>query len=210
MALKVDYVVRETATNLTPQHHPHARVDPHRRRVAGARRRRAFLLSQGVDNATDRWQGRHRVHRLHEARRHPGAEGRGAGATSTTTPRSSEVDYVDQDEAYEEFKELFADQPELHRDGRRPRSCRRRSGSCPSTKDADVVAGAGRARSRTRPACDEVVFATEAVQRDPGDLQQDRRRASSSSPSSCCSSPPACSSSTRSAWRCSPGGARSR
>ena len=41
MALKLDYVVRETATNLAPQLHAHARVHPHGRGVARARRRGA-------------------------------------------------------------------------------------------------------------------------------------------------------------------------
>ena len=79
--------------------------------------------------------GRRRVHRLHEARRHGRPARRRRTATSTRTRRSSRSRYVDQPEAYEEFKTLFPDSPEMTeslRIERMPPS----SASCPSPTTA--------------------------------------------------------------------------
>ena len=57
MALKIDYVVRETATNLAPQPHPHPRVDAHRRRVAVAGRRVAACCARASTTPPQRWKG---------------------------------------------------------------------------------------------------------------------------------------------------------
>ena len=92
---KVDYVVRETASNLAPQLHHHARLGHDRGRVAGARRRVADA-APGRAERHPPLAGRHRVHRVHEARTPPRTRSTRSSRTSQDNPQIQTFTYVDQ------------------------------------------------------------------------------------------------------------------
>ena len=192
-----------------PQRHPHAGVDPHRGRVAVAVRVGRSCCSQGVDNATDRWQGRHRVHRLHEARRHPGRRQDSVEQRPRGQPRRQGGHLRRPGGDLRGVQDALRGPDGADRDGVARGAAHRRSGSRPSTKDPDVVQALGET-FETKPGVYEVVFAFEVGE------GASRRRSTRSASGSCIGRGPpaagrrACSSSTRSAWPCSPGGARSR
>ena len=206
MAIKLDYVARETATNLT-RNVTLTLASILTVVVSLTLFGSAFMLNQGVNNANDRFKGG--IEFIVFLQPESTQEQKDSMlADLEANPDVREVTYVDQDETYEEFKRIFEGQTAAHRDGVAggpaavvPRRAR-------VTKDPEVVRAlgdtfqdkAGRLRGGVR---------LRGGEGHPGDLQQDRRAVPASPPVSCCS-PPACSSSTRSGWRCSPVGARSR
>ena len=147
VALKVDYVVKETGRNLVRNPlltHRHRRcASPSPSRLVGV----SLLIRQAVNNATERWQGgiEFIVYMNPDAtpgadrRRRPGPRREPAGRVATT--------YLDKDAAFEEYREIFEeDSPELVERGhaRRP---------------ADVVQGqADRPRARGRRLADPAVL----------------------------------------------------
>ena len=205
---KIDYVVRETTSNLARNFTltlASIMTVVVSLSLVGA----SLMLRQGVRERHQALAGRHRVRGLHERRRHPGADRRGRQGPRRQ-PRGREHRPTSTSrQSYEEFKKLFADSAGDGRQRRRPRSCRRRSGSCPVDKDAEVVealgeqyseqAGGARGRLRRRPPSGRCSELSAALHR--RHLRHRRRS---------CSAPPSCWSSTPSAWPCSPAGARSR
>ena len=112
MAIKLDYVARETATNLT-RNVTLTLASILTVVVSLTLFGSAFMLNQGVNNANDRFKGGIEFIVFLQPDVDPGAEGLGASATSRPTPTSREVTYVDQDETYEEFKRIFEGQTQL-------------------------------------------------------------------------------------------------
>ena len=208
MAIKLDYVVRETATNLTRNvtltlatiltvvvsltlFGSALHAQPGREQ-----RQRSLSRAASSSSSSCNPSRRQEQQRLDRA------------ATSRPTPTFATITYVDQDETYEEFKRIFEGATRAHRDGLArgaaavvPRGARR-----PRTPRSSKALGeqfedeARRLRGGVR---------HRGGEGHPGDVQQDRRARSCWPPASCWSRR-ASSSSTRSAWRCSPAGARSR
>ncbi len=71
-----------------------------------------FLFNYAVDNATARWEGGIEFVVWMDPEASPEQDGAILEAISTS-PDIRDYTYVDQDQAYEEFKEIFADTPEL-------------------------------------------------------------------------------------------------
>ena len=205
MAIKLDYVARETATNLT-RNVTLTLASILTVVVSLTLFGSAFMLNQGVNNANDRFKGgiEFIVFLQPESTQE---QKDSVQADLEANPDVREVTYVDQDETYEEFKRIFEGQTQLietvspevlppsfrvapgHQGPRRGAGARR-----------DLPGQGRRLRGGVR---------LRGGEGHPGDVQQDRRALPPRVRRSC-SSPPASSSSTRSAWRCSPDGARSR
>ena len=159
MALKVDYVAREVGSNL-------------RRNitltlasiitvfVSLALVGVAFLTRQGVQNATQRWQGGVEFIIFMQ----PTATEDQLAAVQEAldeSPQVDSVDFIDQQEAYEEFTELFADSPEMVQSVTPeilPPSYRVE----PTDKDVDVIRALG-SEFESKPGVKQVVFAAEAI-----------------------------------------------
>ncbi|MBL8777880.1 MAG: ABC transporter permease [Acidimicrobiales bacterium] len=159
MAIKVDYVAREVGSNL-------------RRNitltlasiitvfVSLALVGVAFLTRQGVQNATQRWQGGVEFIIFMQ----PTATEDQLAAVQEAldeSPQVDSVDFIDQQEAYEEFTELFADSPEMVQSVTPeilPPSYRVE----PTDKDVDVIRALG-SEFESKPGVKQVVFAAEAI-----------------------------------------------
>ncbi len=159
MALKVDYVAREVGSNL-------------RRNVTltlasiitvfvslalvGV----AFLTRQGVQNATQRWQGGVEFIIFMQ----PTATEDQLNAVQEAleeSPQVDSVDFIDQQEAYDEFTDLFADSPEMVQSVTPeilPPSYRVE----PTDKNVDVIRALG-STFETMSGVKQVVFAAEAI-----------------------------------------------
>ena len=111
MAVSIDYVVRETATNLRRNllmtWRPCSRWPCRSRCVGGA-----LLLKQGVANATVQWRGGVELSIFMDPRRHR-PRPTPSSAELKTMPEVKTLSYVGQEAAFEEFKTMFADQPDL-------------------------------------------------------------------------------------------------
>lgn len=120
----------------------------------------AFLLRQGVASATERWQGGVEFIVFAD----PAASGRqliDLRDDLRDDPRVRQVVYVDQDEAYEEFSEMFADQPavlEVVTPDQLPASFK----VVPVEADSQIV-GAIAADFEQRPGVYDVVVALDVV-----------------------------------------------
>lgn len=159
MALKVDYVAREVGSNL-------------RRNITltlasiltvfvslslvGV----AFLTRQGVQNATQRWQGGVEFIVFLQP---TATEDQIASVQQSLdeSPQVATVDFIDQDEAYTEFTDLFADSPEMVQSVTPeilPPSFRVE----PKDKNVDVIRALG-STFETMSGVKQVVFAAEAI-----------------------------------------------
>ncbi len=209
MALKVDYVLKETGRNLI-RNLLLSIATVVVVIVAVALVGGSLLVRQAVGNATERWRGRHRVHRLHEPRRRPGPDRRRRlraldeapqvdelSSTSTRTPPS------------QEYKDIFEeDSPELIEASSRRPTCPRRSRSKPVNPEREVVDSLVRQFGQ-QAGVYKVIAATDAIRSIERisnilsvgmaivALALHRRRA-------------CCSSASPSRRPCSPGGGRSR
>ena len=144
-----------------PQPADDARRDHHGRGLAvRARRRAAAVAARRPRHAAV--EGRRRARDLHERQRDRrpdrGAQPR-ARRTTGTSARSS---YLTKEDAYEEFKRLFQDQPDLVADHRPPRRCPRRSGSRPSRPSSPRRSPTA---IETQPGVDEVKTAAKEVKK---------------------------------------------
>lgn len=111
MAIKLDYVVRETATNLV-RNITLTLATILTVVVSLTLFGSALLLNQGVDNANERFRGGIEfivyLHPEHTVDQRASIE-----RDLETNPDVVRADFVDQDETYEEFKRLFQDSPQL-------------------------------------------------------------------------------------------------
>jgi cell division transport system permease protein len=161
MALKVDYVLKETGTNLfrniTLTLASMVTVAVSLSLVGSA-----FLLRQGVDNATARWKGgiEFIVFMNPEATE---AQSQAVAGRLDESPDVRKVSYVDQAEAYEEFKTLFAGSPEMV-ESVTPEILPPSYRVAPKVADAEVISALGQ-QFETQPGVREVVFAFDTVRK---------------------------------------------
>ena len=159
MAIKLDYVVRETATNLT-RNVTLTVASILTVVVSLTLFGSAWMLNQGVNNANDRFKGgiEFIVFLQPESTQEQKDSVR---ADLEANPDVREVHYVDQDETYEEFKRIFEGQTQLIETVTPevlPPSFRVE----PVTKDPDVVQALGDT-FRAKAGVYEVVFAFQVV-----------------------------------------------
>lgn len=159
MALKVDYVAREVGSNLR-RNITLTLASVITVFVSLALVGVAFLTRQGVQNATQRWQGgvefivflqpaatQDQIDSVQEA--------------LDENPQVASVDFVDQQEAYDEFVDLFRESPEMVQSVTPeilPPSFRVE----PKDKNVDVIRQLG-STFETKPGVKQVVFAAEAI-----------------------------------------------
>ena len=163
MALKIDYVARETAANLTRNVTltlASVLTVVVSLTLAGS----AFMLNQGVNNANDRFKGgiEFIVYLQPTATQDQKASIQRA-LESNPEVKDNGVTYVDQDATYQEFKRLFGDSPQLVETVTAdilPPSFK----VAPKVQDPDVVQALGN-QFRDKPGVYDVVFAFEVVRR---------------------------------------------
>ncbi|MET0902166.1 MAG: permease-like cell division protein FtsX [Acidimicrobiales bacterium] len=159
MAIKLDYVVRETATNLT-RNVTLTLASILTVVVSLTLFGSAFMLNQGVNNANDRFKGgiEFIVFLQPESTQEQKDSVR---ADLEANPDVRDVTYVDQDETYEEFKRIFEGQTQLI-ETVSPEVLPPSYRVAPVTKDPDVVRALGET-FQTKAGVYEVVFAFEVV-----------------------------------------------
>jgi cell division transport system permease protein len=159
MAIKLDYVVRETATNLT-RNVTLTLASILTVVVSLTLFGSAVMLNQGVNNANDRFKGGIEfIVFLEPASTQDQKDSIRADLDSN--PDVREVTYVDQDETYEEFKRIFEGQTQLI-DTVSPEVLPPSFRVAPETKDPDVVRALGNTFDG-KAGVYEVVFAFEVV-----------------------------------------------
>jgi cell division transport system permease protein len=161
MAIKLDYVARETATNLT-RNVTLTLASILTVVVSLTLFGSAWMLNQGVNNANDRFKGgiEFIVYMQPEVTEEQKASIEGdLGAN----PDVKSFDYVDQDETYEEFVRLFGDSPQLV-ETVSPEILPPSFRVAPQVQDPEVVQALGD-QFNEKPGVYDVVFAFEVVKR---------------------------------------------
>ncbi len=161
MAMKLDYVARETATNLT-RNVTLTLASILTVVVSLTLFGSAWMLNQGVNNANDRFKGgiEFIVYMQPEVTEEQKASIEGdLGAN----PDVKSFDYVDQDETYEEFVRLFGDSPQLV-ETVSPEILPPSFRVAPQVQDPEVVQALGD-QFNEKPGVYDVVFAFEVVKR---------------------------------------------
>jgi cell division transport system permease protein len=159
MALKVDYVAREVGSNLR-RNITLTLASVITVFVSLALVGVAFLTRQGVQNATQRWQGGVEFIIFMQ----PTASQDQLDAVQEAldeSPQVSSVDFIDQQEAYEEFTDLFAESPEMV-ESVSPEILPPSFRVEPKDKDVDVIRALG-SEFDSKPGVKQVVFAAEAI-----------------------------------------------
>jgi cell division transport system permease protein len=159
MALKVDYAVRETGSNLA-RNLTITIASILTVAVSLALVGFSLMLRAAVSNATERWQGgiEFVVFLQPEA---TDEQIQVIGNELDESPDVERVTFVDKEAAYEEFKRLFADSPEMV-DTVSPEILPPQYRVVPAVKDAEVVETLGRG-FQERPGVRQVVFASETI-----------------------------------------------
>jgi cell division transport system permease protein len=161
MAIKVDYVVRETATNLT-RNVTLTVASVLTVVVSLTLFGSAWMLNQGVNNANDRFKGGIEFI-VYMQPNSDDAQKKSIEDDLLANPDVKDITYVDQDATYEEFKRLFGDSPQLVETVTPdilPPSYR----VAPRVKDPEVVQALGD-QFNDKPGVYDVVFAFEVVKR---------------------------------------------
>ena len=159
MAIKLDYVVRETATNLT-RNVTLTLASILTVVVSLTLFGSAFMLNQGVNNANDRFKGG--IEFIVFLQPESTQEQKDSVlADLEANPDVREVTYVDQDETYEEFKRIFEGQTQLI-ETVSPEVLPPSFRVAPVTKDPEVVRALGDT-FQDKAGVYEVVFAFEVV-----------------------------------------------
>jgi cell division transport system permease protein len=159
MAIKLDYVARETATNLT-RNVTLTLASILTVVVSLTLFGSAFMLNQGVNNANDRFKGGIEFIVFLQPESTPEQKD-SVKADLEANPDVREIHYVDQDETYDEFKRIFEGQTQLIETVSPevlPPSFRVE----PVTKDPDVVRALGET-FQSKAGVYEVVFAFQVV-----------------------------------------------
>lgn len=163
MAIKLDYVARETATNLT-RNITLTVASVLTVVVSLTLFGSAVLLNQGVNNANDRFKGGIEfIIYLQPTSTQEQKDSIRRDLEANPDVKDDGITYVDQDETYDEFKRLFGDSPELVETVTPdilPPSFR----IAPRVQDPDVVQALGD-QFQAKPGVYEVVFAFEVVKR---------------------------------------------
>ena len=161
MAIKLDYVIRETGTNLV-RNVTLTLASVLTVVVSLTLFGSALLLQQGVENANDRFKGG--IEFIVYLQPTVTDEQKASVERDLAdNPDVREAIYVDQDETYEEFRRLFADSPQLV-ETVTPEILPSSFRVAPRIQDPEVVQALGDTFS-SKPGVYEVVFAFEVVQR---------------------------------------------
>jgi cell division transport system permease protein len=159
MAIKLDYVARETATNLT-RNVTLTLASILTVVVSLTLFGSAVMLNQGVNNANDRFKGG--IEFIVFLNPDSTQEQRDSiQGDLEANPDVREITYVDQDETYEEFKRIFEGQTQLI-ETVSPEVLPPSFRVAPETKDPEVVKALG-ATFKDKAGVYEVVFAFEVV-----------------------------------------------
>jgi cell division transport system permease protein len=163
MAIKIDYVARETATNLT-RNITLTLASVLTVVVTLTLGGSAILLNQGVQNANDRFKGgiEFIVYMEPQATQEQTDSIR-RDLEANPDIKEDGITYVDQDATYEEFKRLFGDSPQLV-ETVTPEILPPSFRIAPKVQDPDVVQALGQ-QFRGKPGVYDVVFAFEVVKR---------------------------------------------
>jgi len=161
MAIKLDYVARETATNLT-RNVTLTLASVLTVVVSLTLFGSAWMLNQGVANANDRFKGgiEFIVYLQPDA---PQEQMDSVRGDLEANPDVERIEFVNQDETYQEFQDLFQESPQLIETVTAdilPPSFR----VAPKVQDPDVVQELGR-QFEDKPGVYDVVFAFEVVKR---------------------------------------------
>lgn len=163
MAIKIDYVARETATNLT-RNVTLTLASVLTVVVSLTLFGSAFMLNQGVNNANDRFKGGIEfIVYMQPGSTQDQKDSIQRDLEANPDVKDDGITYVDQDETYEEFKDLFQESPELVETVSAdilPPSFR----IAPKVQDPDVVQALGD-QFENKPGVYDVVFAFEVVKR---------------------------------------------
>jgi cell division transport system permease protein len=161
MAIKLDYVARETATNLT-RNVTLTLASILTVVVSLTLFGSAFMLNQGVNNANDRFKGgiEFIVYLQPDV---DDAQEESIRNDLEANPDVKEITYVNQDETYEEFKRLFGDSPQLV-ETVTPEILPPSFRIAPNVQDPEVVQALGD-QFNDKPGVYDVVFAFEVVKR---------------------------------------------
>ena len=161
MALKLDYVIRETGSNLT-RNVTLTLASILTVVVSLTLFGSALLLQRGVQNANDRFKGgiEFIVYMNPDVTPEQKAS---IEKDLADNPEVKKADYVDQDATYEEFKRLFASSPQLV-ETVSPDVLPSSFKVAPRIQDPDVVKALGD-QFEGKPGVYEVVFAFEVVKR---------------------------------------------
>lgn len=161
MVLKLDYVIRETGTNLV-RNVTLTLASILTVVVSLTLFGSALLLQQGVENANDRFRGgiEFIVYLNPEVTEDQRAS---IERDLTSNPEVEDATFVNQDETYEEFKRLFQDSPQLV-ETVEPEILPPSYRVAPRNQDPEVVKALGD-QFANKPGVYEVVFAFEVVQR---------------------------------------------
>lgn len=159
MALKVDYVARETGTNLL-RNLSIAAATIITVAVSLAMVGFALMVQNGVQNATARWEGGIEfVVFMQPDASEESVEA--VGRDLEASPAVESHDYVDKEAAYDEFQKLFSDSPEFV-ESIEPEILPTSYRVVPLEKDADTIADLGEQYEGTA-GVREVVFAGETI-----------------------------------------------
>jgi cell division transport system permease protein len=159
MAMKVDYVARETASNLT-RNVTISIATVLTVTVSLFLVGFSMMVSQGVRNATQRWQGGVEfVVFLNPTATDDQIQS--VGSDLENSPDVEKVTFIDKQAAYEEFKRLFADSPEMQ-DSVSPDVLPPSYRVVPVSKDADTVSALSKQFSE-KAGVKQVVSATDTI-----------------------------------------------
>lgn len=157
--MKAEYYVRETASNLG-RNITITLASIMTVAVSLALVGASLMLRSGVENATRRWQGG--IEFVIFMQSNPSQEQVDAVRTDLEqSPEVAKVEYVDKKAAYEEFKALFADSPELV-DSVDPETLPPSFRVEPVNKEVDAVEALGKTYS-TMSGVNQVVFASKTI-----------------------------------------------
>ncbi len=159
MAIKLEYVARETGTNLK-RNFTITLATVMTVAVSLALVGASLMAQQGVERATKRWQGGIEFIVF----LNPNATDdqiTGVGADLEANPQIESVTFVNKDAAFAEFKELFRDSPEMI-ESVSPEILPASYRVEPIDKNADIVTALSE-QYKTKPGVSEVVSATETI-----------------------------------------------
>jgi cell division transport system permease protein len=159
MAVKVDYVIRETGSNLT-RNITISIATVLTVTVSLFLVGFSMMVSQGVRNATQRWQGGVEFVVFLQ----PTATDDQIASVGTDledSPDVEKVTFIDKEGAFEEFKRLFADSPEMQ-EAVEPEILPPSFRVVPVNKDADTVTALSE-QYEAKPGVRDVVSATDTI-----------------------------------------------
>jgi len=163
MPMKLDYVARETATNLT-RNVTLTLASILTVVVSLTLFGSAFMLNQGVNNANDRFKGGIEfIVYLQPTATQEQKDSIQRDLEANPDVKDNGITYVDQDATYDEFVRLFGDSPQLV-ETVTPEILPPSFRVAPTVQDPDVVQALGD-QFRDKPGVYDVVFAFEVVKR---------------------------------------------